>query len=43
MAKNLDDLIQSAEDVMKKIALAEAEKATEAFRKHAPADIIPAA
>ena len=36
MAKNLDDLIQSAEDVMKKIAFAEAEKAAEAFRKHAP-------
>jgi hypothetical protein len=35
MAKNLDDLIPSADDVMKKIALAEAEKAAESFRKHA--------
>lgn len=29
MAKNLDDLIPSADDVMKKIAIAEAEKAAE--------------
>ena len=35
MAKNLDDLIPSADDVMKKIAIAEAEKAAESFRKHA--------
>ena len=38
MAKTVDDLIPSAEDVMKKIALAEAEKAAEAFRKHAQAE-----
>jgi hypothetical protein len=35
MTKNLDDLLPSADEVMKKIALAESEKATEAFRKHA--------
>src|SRR5271157_2690791 len=35
MAKNLDDLLPSANEVMKKIALAEAEKAAESFRKHA--------
>src|SRR5271165_1420705 len=38
MAKNLDDLIPSANEVMKKIALAEAEKAAESFRKHAQAE-----
>jgi hypothetical protein len=35
MPKNLDDLIPAADEVMKKIALAEAEKAAESFRKHA--------
>jgi len=35
MTKNLDDLLPSADEVMKKIALAESEKAAEAFRKHA--------
>lgn len=38
MSKNLDDLIPSADDVMRKIALAEAEKAAESFRKHAQAE-----
>jgi len=38
MAKNVDDLIPSADEVMKTIALAEAEKAAEAFRKHAQAE-----
>lgn len=35
MTKNLDELIPSADEVMRKMALAEAEKAAEAFRKHA--------
>ena len=35
MTKNLDDLLPSADEVMKKIALAESEKAADAFRKHA--------
>jgi len=35
MTKSLDDLLPSADEVMKKIALAESEKAAEAFRKHA--------
>ena len=38
MPTNLDDLIPSADDVMRKIALAEAEKAAESFRKHAQAE-----
>ena len=38
MAKNVDNLIPSADEVMKTIALAEAEKAAEAFRKHAQAE-----
>jgi hypothetical protein len=33
MTKSLDDLLPTADEVMKKIALAEAEKAAEAFRK----------
>ena len=35
MTENLDELIPSADEVMRKMALAEAEKAAEAFRKHA--------
>ena len=35
MATNLDDLLPSADQLRQKIALAEAEKAAEAFRKHA--------
>ncbi len=35
---NLDDLLPSANDCMKKIALAEAEKASEYIRRHAAAD-----
>lgn len=35
MTMNLDELIPSANEVMRKMALAEAEKAAEAFRKHA--------
>ena len=35
MTKNLDELIPSADEVMRKMALAEAEKSAEAFRKHA--------
>jgi hypothetical protein len=35
MTTNIDDLIPSADQVMKTIATAEAEKAAEAFRKHA--------
>ena len=38
MTKNLDELIPSADEVMRKMALAEAEKAAEAFRKHAQAE-----
>ena len=38
MNTNLDDLLPSANEVMKKIALAEAEKAAESFRKHAQAE-----
>lgn len=35
MAKTVDELLPTADEVMKKIAAAEAEKAAEAFRKHA--------
>lgn len=35
MATNLDDLLPSADQVMHQIAMAEAEKAAESFRKHA--------
>ena len=38
MTKNLDELIPSADEVMRKMTLAEAEKAAEAFRKHAQAE-----
>lgn len=38
MATNLDELLPSAQDVMKKIALKEAEKASEAMRKRAEAE-----
>ena len=38
MNTNFDDLLPSANEVMKKIALAEAEKAAEFFRKHAQAE-----
>ena len=38
MTKNLDELIPPADEVMRKMALAEAEKAAEAFRKHAQAE-----
>ena len=38
MTKNLDEPIPSADEVMRKMALAEAEKAAEAFRKHAQAE-----
>ena len=38
MTANLDDLLPTADQLRKKIALAEAEKAEEAFRKHAEAE-----
>jgi len=38
MTKSIDDLLPSADDVMKKVALAEAEKASEYMRKVAAAE-----
>jgi hypothetical protein len=38
MAANIDELLPSAKDCMTKIALAEAEEASKAMRKHAEAD-----
>ena len=38
MATNLDELLPSAKDLAKKLALAEAEKASEYARKHAEAE-----
>jgi len=38
MATNIDDLLPSADDVRKKIALKEAEKASEAMRQRAEAE-----
>lgn len=38
MAKSIDDLLPTAQDVRKKVALEEAEKASEEMRKHAAAE-----
>ena len=43
MATTVDDLLPTAKDLMKKLALAEAEKAAESARRHAAGPTAPPA